>query len=124
MHDFSIISMVFTAILALGCLYLVISPFFQLDPDLNAGSKEVELARAKETLLSTLNEIEFEYRMDKLSSVDFKKLKRKYEDEIAAIMKEEEQFSEQQIDQDLMDEVEREIQEAVKSYQKKGGEES
>lgn len=123
MHDISIISMILTAVLTLGCLFLVISPLFKWDSYLKLNVNGEDFAQSKETLLSTLNEIEFEYKMDKISTVDYKNLRKQYEEQIAVIMKEEEQLLEQQVDKDLMAEVEREIEAAMKSHGQKKGEE-
>jgi hypothetical protein len=122
MHDISIISMIFTAILILACLFLAISPLFKWDSYLKLSANVENLAQTKETLLSTLNEIEFEYKMDKISNVDYKNLKRQYEEQIAVLMKEEEQIKKQPVDKDLMAEVEREIEAAMKSHGQKKGE--
>jgi hypothetical protein len=122
MHDISVISMIFTAVLVLGCFFLALSPLFKLDSYLKLNSNGEDLTVTKELLLTTLNEIEFDYKMDKISQVDYKNLKKQYETQIATIMKEEEEFVEQKVDKDLMDEVEREIQEAMKSKIVKKGE--
>jgi hypothetical protein len=122
MHDISTISMIFTAVLALGCLFLAISPLFKWDSYLKLSTNVEDLSHTKETLLSTLNEIEFEYKMDKISQVDYKNLKRQYEEQIAVLMKEEEEeLTKQPIDKDLMAEVEREIATAIKSHSTKKG---
>jgi hypothetical protein len=121
MHDISIISMFFTAVLILGCLFLAISPLFKWDGYLKFSANVEDLAQTKETLFSTLNEIEFEYKMDKISQVDYKNLKRQYEEQIAVLMKEEEELNKQPIDKDLMAEVEREIASAIKNHQAKKG---
>lgn len=123
MHDISVISMIFTAILVLGCLFITISPLFRLDSYLKFNTEGEDLSTTKETLLTTLNEIEFDYKMDKISQVDYKNLKRQYESQIVSIMKEEEQHVTHQVDKDLMDEVEREIQAAMKNKKTKKGEE-
>src|SRR5213080_2266099 len=124
MHDISIISMIFTTVLILGCLFLVISPLFKWDSYLKLNVNGEDLAHTKETLLSTLNEIEFEYKMDKISNVDYKNLKKQYEEQIAVLMKEEEeQLVKQPVDTDLMAEVEREIEAAMKIHVQKKGEE-
>ncbi|MCQ6278055.1 hypothetical protein [Bacillus sp. EB600] len=124
MHDISIISMVFTAALILGCLFLVISPLFKWDSYLKLNINGGDLAHTKETLLSTLNEIEFEFKMDKISNIDYKNLKKQYEEQIAVLMKEEEdQLVKQPVDNDLMAEVEREIEAAMKSHVQKKGDE-
>ncbi|MEH7120536.1 hypothetical protein V7128_24405 [Neobacillus vireti] len=123
MHDISIISMAFTAALALTGLFLILAPFFKWDPFIQIGSKGQNLAATKESLLTTLNEIEFEYKMDKISHADYKNLKKQYETEVAKIMKEEEQqIIATNIDKDLMAEVEKEIEAQMNFYAKKKGE--
>lgn len=122
MHDISIISLIFTAALALTCLFLIVTPLFKWDTYLHSGNKSQDLASPKEALLTTLNEIEFEYKMDKISHADYKNLKKQYEAEVAIIMKEEEQLAETDIDKDLLAEVEREIEDQMKSYKNKKGE--
>ncbi|MEH7354139.1 hypothetical protein V7150_11230 [Neobacillus drentensis] len=122
MHDISIISMIFTASLALVCLFLIISPLFKWDSYLHVSTNGQDLATTKEALLTTLNEIEFEYKMDKISHADYKNLKKQYETEVANIMKEEEQMVEASVDEDLMAEVEKEIEAQMKIYKNKKGE--
>lgn len=121
MQDISTISMVFTAALALTCLYLILSPLFKWDTYLHASNKSQDLATTKEALLTTLNEIEFEYKMDKISHADYKNLKKQYETEVAHIMKEEQHMIETHVDYDLMAEVEREIAAQMKIYKKGEG---
>ncbi|HEY2422369.1 MAG TPA: hypothetical protein VGI04_13210 [Neobacillus sp.] len=122
MHDISIISLIFTAALVLSCLFLILSPLFKWDSYLQFNSKGQDLAGTKESLLSTLNELEFEYKMDKMSHADYKSLKRQYEEQVAVIMKEEEQLIDTHVDEDLMAEVEKEIEAQMKSYKGKKGE--
>lgn len=122
MQDITVISMIFTTILALACLFLILSPLFKWDTYLQVSSKGQDIGASKEALLTTLNEIEFEYKMDKISNADYKILKKQYETEVAVIMKEEEQLMETNVDKDLMDEVEKEIEAQMKSYKNKKGE--
>lgn len=122
MQDITVISMIFTTILALACLFLILSPLFKWDTYLQVSSKGQDIGASKEALLTTLNEIEFEYKMDKISNADYKILKKQYETEVAFIMKEEEQLMETNVDKDLMDEVEKEIEAQMKSYKNKKGE--
>jgi hypothetical protein len=123
MQEISIISMIFTAALLLICLFLVLAPFFSWDSYLSFVNKGQDSATNKEMLLSTLNELEFEYKMDKISHADYKNLKKQYEAQVVSIMKdEEEQMTSQTVDKDLMAEIEREIEASMKSYQNKKGE--
>lgn len=123
MQEISIISMIFTAALVLICLFLVLAPFFSWDSYLSFANLGQDTASNKEMLLSTLNELEFEYKMDKISHADYKNLKKQYEAQVVSIMKdEEEQMTSQAVDKDLMAEIESEIEASMKSYQNKKGE--
>jgi len=123
MQEISVISMIFTAVLALLCLFLVLAPFFTWDSYLSLTHKGNDVSSTKEVLLTTLNELEFEYKMDKISHSDYKKLKKEYEAQVVSIMKEEEEeVSSQKIDHELMAEIENEIAVTMKSYNKKKGE--
>jgi hypothetical protein len=122
MQEISIISMIFTAALVLVCLFLVLAPFFSFNSYLSFANKGLDSATNKEVLLSTLNELEFEYKMDKISHVDYKNLKKQYESQVVSIMKEEEQITSQTVDKDLMAEIESEIEATMKSHKNnKGG---
>ncbi len=114
MEDISIISMIMTAALVLGSLFLVLTPLFKWDAYLQFQPRGQNSSDAKEVLFTTLNEIEFEYKMDKLSESDYKKLKRQYEHQIAKIMKEDEGKVGNDIDPSLMAEVDREIEASIK----------
>jgi preprotein translocase subunit SecF len=122
MQDITVVSMIFTTILALACLFLIISPLFKWDVYFHVSSMSQDNAATKEALLTTLNEIEFEYRMDKISHADYKNLKKQYETEVASIMKDEEQMIQSNVEKDLMDEVEKEIEAQMKTYKNKKGE--
>ena len=121
MQDITVISMIFTTILALACLFLILSPLFKWDTYIQVSSKGKDIGATKEALLTTLNEIEFEYKMDKISHADYKHLKKQYEIEVASIMKEEE-IMHTNIDKDLLDEVEKEIEAQMQTYKNKKGE--
>jgi hypothetical protein len=122
MQEISIISMIFTAALVLVCLFLVLAPFFSWDSYLSFANKGQDSASNKEVLLSTLNELEFEYKMDKISHADYKNLKKQYESLVVSIMKEEDQIMSQSVDKDLMAEIESEIEATMKSHKNnKGG---
>ncbi|MDP4085613.1 MAG: hypothetical protein Q8934_13495 [Bacillota bacterium] len=122
MQDISVISIVCTAVLALVCLFFILSPLFKWEAYLGIMAKEQDISQIKENLFSTLNEIEFEYKMDKISHNDYKNLKKQYEVQIAGILKDEEKFASSNVDNSLMDEVEREIEATMQSYKKKKGE--
>jgi hypothetical protein len=121
--EISIISMVLTAVLVLSCLFLILAPFFNWDSFLKSDDYQIERTTDKEAMLTTLNEIEFEYKMGKLSEVDYKNLKKQYETEVSKIIKSEEQFIKTSVNAGVMADVEREIEAALKSnrLKKEGG---
>jgi hypothetical protein len=123
MQEISIISMIFTAALMLICLFLVLAPFFTWASYISFAAKGQDGVLAKESLLTTLNELEFEYKMDKIAHTDYMKLKKQYEAQVAQIIKEEEnQMSSHKVDNDLMAEVESEIEATMRIYKNKKGE--
>lgn len=121
MEGISIISMLLTAVFALGCLYLVLMPLFKEDSFLDHTKKNQSNGATKEALLTTLNEIEFEYKMEKLSESDYRQLKKQYETQVAKLMREEETSPRRAIDSDLMAEVEREIEASMQKRRKGEG---
>lgn len=121
--EISVISMVTTAVLVLSCLFLVLSPLFKWDSYIQFQAKQKDENVGKEVLYTTLNEIEFEYKMDKISESDYKKLKKQYEMQLTKIMKaEDEQPQEKAVDSSLLAEVEREIEATLKRNKSKEGE--
>ncbi len=122
MEDISVISMLFTALFTLGCLFLVLAPLFGWNSYFTVKTTTSFSPNEKEVLLTTLNEIEFEYNMDKLSKKDYVELKKQYELQVAAVMKNEAKIEETPFDQKLLDDVEKEIQQAMLQYKKNKGE--
>lgn len=122
MEDVSVISMLFTALFTLGCLFLVLAPLFGWNSYFTVKTSTSFSPNEKEVLLTTLNEIEFEYNMDKLSEKDYVELKKQYELQVAAVMKNEAKIKETPFDQKLLDDVEKEIQQAMLQYKKNKGE--
>lgn len=122
MNEISVISIIATAILALGCLYLILAPLFSWKTILTEKSSSNRAPSEKAILLTTLNEIEFEHNMGKLSEKDYVELKNQYETKVAKAMKTETALEEAPADPDLLEEVEREIQEAMLQYKKTKGE--
>ncbi|OCA91064.1 hypothetical protein A8F94_04170 [Bacillus sp. FJAT-27225] len=120
MEGISLLSILFTALFVLGCLYLVLMPLFKEETFLDHTRKSQTDTATKEALFTTLNEIEFEFKMNKLSESDYRQLKRQYEIQVAKIMKDEETSVEKNIDLDLLAEVEREIEASLNKQQKKG----
>lgn len=117
--EISIISMVLTAVLVLCCLFLILAPFFKWDGFLKSDDHHEEKTSDKEALLTTLNEIELEHKMGKLSDSDYKNLKKQYETEVSKILKAEESNVKININASVMADVEREIEAALKRNRSK-----
>lgn len=122
MNEISAVSMVFTAIFALGCLFLILAPIFGWSSYFTVKTNDSQAPGEKEVLLTTLNELEFEYKMDKLSKSDYLALKKQYETKVAAVMKNEAFTEKTAVDEDLLAEVEKEIQQAMLKNKKDRGE--
>lgn len=108
------------------CLYLVITPL--LKPKQSAkefGNIEEEFDEITiQNVYATLNELEMDYNMQKLSDEDYQKLKSEYEHLAAALIakekKQEEKVSKN--DQNLAMDIESEIEEELKKLRKERGE--
>lgn len=122
MEEISVFSMLLTAILALGCLFLILAPLFKWNSYLTIKPHSSFSPSEKAVLLTTLNEIEFEHKMGKLSEKDYLELKKQYESKVATVMKLEAELEEAPADPELLEDVEREIQEAMLQYKKAKGE--
>lgn len=122
-NQLTTIAMISSALLVLGCLYLTISPFFALDEgtfELKFGKNKNKIQTNKEALYATLNEIEIEHKMGKISDEDYKELTNKYEDMIAKMMKDDEFVSTDNVDSKLLNEIEKEIQDELDKREKGG----
>ena len=119
--DISFISMILTAVLVLSCLFLVLAPLFKWEAYAKFNTNVQDSTADKEALYTTLNEIEFEYKMGKVSESDYKSLRKQYELEISGIMKSDEKKPKKSVDMDILADVEREIEATIKKKNKKEG---
>lgn len=122
----TVVSIITSISIIIFSLYLVLSPFFQ--------SKTVSYANhmddrsetiGKKNLYASLNEIEMDYLMKKLSDEDYLKLKKQYESLITKILRDEhndglkpEEISNlkvnDEIELDILKEIEDEIEQDLK----------
>lgn len=107
------------------CLYLVITPL--LKPKQSAkefGNIEEEFDEITiQNVYATLNELEMDYNMQKLSDEDYQKLKSEYEHLAAALIaKEKKQEKADKNDKNLAMDIESEIEEELKKLRKERGE--
>lgn len=108
-----------TAAIVLVCMHLIISPYLRS----NMRVRSVQISRYENeemidqrALMVTLNEIEFDYNMNKISEEDYKKLSRHYELMIARGMHETERMpaentilKDDALLQEIKDEINREL---------------
>ncbi|WP_053364066.1 hypothetical protein [Bacillus sp. FJAT-27251] len=116
MPEITIIPMVLTAALVLVSLFLTASPYFTWDVYATKQSNPINENHSKEELLTTLNELEFDHKMGKLSDTDYFHLKKQYEIQVAKMIRANEQKTSHEPDNSLKAEVEREIEETIKTY--------
>jgi hypothetical protein len=108
--EISVLSMIASAVLVLVCMYLIISPFFKNELNLFQPVIDLRAHDHKAALMTTLNEIEFEHKMHKISDEDYKKLKKQYEVLLSDLIKDNQQLDQKEVDHDLLKEVEEEIE--------------
>lgn len=118
--------MVTAILISLFCLLLLILPFFEKkewDSTKRTGENE---GYTKEELYATLNELELDYNMNKISDDDFARLKGEYEGIIARIMKKEQRMEKVMLSNlskaeqnELENELEKEL-EAIRNMKGKG----
>lgn len=107
--------------------FLILRPFLLTDhPAARFDDASNETAVEKETVFSTLNEIEFDYKMNKLSEQDYKTLTARYKAMAARLIREGETASKTKnsgqaasVRNKLENDIEREIEEAVAALRKK-----
>jgi hypothetical protein len=119
--EISVLSMIASAVLVLVCMYLVISPFFKNELNLFQPVIDLSAHDQKAALMTTLNEIEFEHKMHKVSDEDYQKLKKQYEVMLSDLLKDSQQTVQKEVDRDLLKEVEMEIESELRKRQEEQG---
>jgi hemoglobin-like flavoprotein len=119
--EISVLSMIASAVLVLVCMYLVISPFFKNELNLFQPVIDLSAHDQKAALMTTLNEIEFEHKMHKVSDEDYQKLKKQYEVMLSDLLKDSQQTVQKEVDHDLLKEVEMEIESELRKRQEEQG---
>lgn len=119
--EISVLSMIASAVLVLVCMYLIISPFFKNELNLFQPVIDLSAHDHKAALMTTLNEIEFEHNMQKISDEDYKKLKKQYEMMLSDLLKDNQQMVQKEMDHDLLKEVEAEIESELRRRQVEQG---
>jgi hemoglobin-like flavoprotein len=119
--EISVLSMIASAVLVLVCMYLIISPFFKNELNLFQPVIDLSAHDQKAALMTTLNEIEFEHKMHKVSDEDYQKLKKQYEVMLSDLLKDSQQTVQKEVDHDLLKEVEMEIESELRKRQEEQG---
>ena len=119
-----VIGILLTIILVAASLYLVVAPLMSGKVPFSSGFKKEQPSKEalKEVVFTTLNELELEYQMGKVTEEDYEVLKRKHEKEAAELMEIKEisaGMNNEEIDAAMMDEIEKEIKEEL--MRRKGG---
>lgn len=119
--EITVLSMISSAVLVLVCLFLIISPFFKSELNLFQTVLDLSAYENKAALMSTLNEIEFEHKMHKISDEDYKKLKKQYELLISNLLKQEGKMEPEKVDKVVLKEIEAEIEIELRKRQEEQG---
>jgi hypothetical protein len=119
--EISVLSMIASAVIVLVCMYLIISPFFKNELNLFQPVVDLSAHDQKAALMTTLNEIEFEHKMHKVSDEDYKKLKKQYEVLLSDLLKENQELEQKEVNPDLLKEVEMEIENELRKRQEEQG---
>lgn len=118
-------------IIVLLALWLVAAPLLRNEQE-TAVEMEFEpenAERQRESIFTTLGEIEFDYQMHKLEKEDYEVLKKKYRSQAVAIIKEEEEDQlqdieipgEENLEDEIAREIEKEIEKEVQKLKKQKG---
>ncbi|NDI33825.1 hypothetical protein [Chengkuizengella sediminis] len=119
------IVMLTSALMIIGCLYMVLSPFFHqkilTNVDLKKSSDNEVI---KKEFYATLNEIEMDYKMNKLSEYDYKQLKKEVELFFIELLRDEDQLSElpkEKENKQILEEIQSEIEIELELLRKERG---
>ncbi|MHB1125820.1 MAG: hypothetical protein ACYC2T_02530 [Bacillota bacterium] len=115
-----IIGLIVVAVIVFLVGYPLVKREEESDPVWEAGSEDLDLDKQKESVFTTLGEIEFDYRMKKLSEDDYQMLKNRYRKQAVTILQAEEDVKldlvdnstdtlEAEIEKEIEAEVEREL---------------
>lgn len=89
-------------LMVLLAVALIGMPFIKRNKyQMNFAGETGEQASRKELLFSALGEIEFDYRMNKLDSEDYEELKAGYQREALAVLDQEEEVMEEEMEKKL-----------------------
>ncbi|OEF96094.1 hypothetical protein [Desulfuribacillus alkaliarsenatis] len=112
-----------SGVLLMLSFYWIVKPLRTHQDDF---TEDVEERDEKEAVFSTLNEIEFDYKTQKISEEDYIELKRGYEEEAKRLLKIEELETDsyevnKELEQEIEQEIEKELEQEIKEELAKRG---
>lgn len=110
------------AAIVISCFYFIIAPFFTSEEKsfAYAGGNESELPL--EMIYETVNELEMDYLMKKISKEDFESMKKRYQALAASYLSQENNIKKTHSkNQPINDEMEREILKELSKLRKQKG---
>ena len=119
-----VIGMICTVLLIAVALFITLMPLFSGKVPFTSGLKKEKPSKEalKEVVFTTLNELELEYQMGKVTKEDYEALKQKHEKEAADLMGIRESAANlESVDDEMMRQVEKEIEEELAKRKKEGG---
>lgn len=118
-----VIGIILTVLLIVVALFITVMPLLSGKVPFTSGLKKEKPNKEalKEVVFTTLNELELEYKMGKVTKEDYELLKKKHEKEAANLMEIRETATNlENVDDDMMRQVEKEIEEEL-ARRKEGG---
>ncbi|NBI29544.1 hypothetical protein [Chengkuizengella marina] len=119
------IVMLTSALIIIGCLYMVLAPFFHQKILTNADlKKSSDNEVIKQEFYATLNEIEMDYKMNKLSEYDYRQLKKEVELFFVELLRDQDQLpelSKEKENKQILEEIQSEIQIELELLRKERG---
>ncbi|MCT8136336.1 hypothetical protein H1D32_00165 [Anaerobacillus sp. CMMVII] len=116
-------SIVLGILLVAFCLYIVVTPLLrkhntQLAVKMTDDTDEISL----KSIYATLNELEMDFHMKKLSDEDYQKLKNQYEGYAAELLEKQKKKTSKTSNDSLVKDIEAEIEEELAKLRKERGE--
>ena len=97
--------------LAVGAALFIAQPFFGTGrgsrTEESENERNAQLEVRKQTLLEAIKELEFDYRMGKLSEEDFEEMNRVYREEAVAVLRQMDRSGEGEAESELEAEIRR-----------------
>ncbi len=110
------------AAIVISCFYFIIAPFFTSEEKAVAYAKDNDSELPLEMIYETVNELEMDYLMKKISKEDFESMKKRYQALAAGYLNQESNVKKTPSNnQPIDDETEREILKELNKLRKQKG---